>query len=162
MIYILWLNYLDENNVHYNIINHPIAFTAQGIAHAAHISGKMFAKSVLLKVDGKLTMMVLPAHMKIDIEAVKGYFKADDVTMASESEFKSYFPDCEIGGMPPFGHLYGLDVYVSKELSNDNYIAFNAGNHSELVVISFLDFKKLESPTVMDFTYVDNFDKLDY
>ena len=155
-------DYLDDNNVHYNIINHPIAFSAQGIAHAAHISGKMFAKSILLKIDGKITMMVLPAHMKIDVDAVKGYFKANSVTFAKEDEFKNYFPDCEIGGMSPFGHLYGIDVYVAEELSKDNYIAFNAGNHSELVVISYLDFKKLESPKVVNFTNIERFDKLNF
>ena len=100
--------------------------------------------------------------MKVDIKSVREFFNARKVSIAREDEFKSFFPDCEIGGMPPFGHLYGIEVFVSKELSNDNYIAFNAGNHSELIVISYLDFKKLENPKIMDFSYIESFDKLKY
>ena len=41
------------------------------------------------------------------------------------------FPGCEIGGMPPFGNLYGMEVYVSDKLAEDEEIAFNAGSHTE-------------------------------
>ena len=45
------------------------------------------------------------------------------------------FPECEVGAEPPFGNLYGMDVYVSELLAHEPEIAFNAGTHTELNVI---------------------------
>ncbi|MCA9245790.1 MAG: YbaK/EbsC family protein, partial [Planctomycetales bacterium] len=69
-----------------------------------------------------------------------------------EEEFKGDFPDCEPGGMPPFGNLYGMRVFVSRPLTDDEAIAFNAGTHTELVGMAFEDFRRLVEPTVGDFS----------
>jgi len=65
---------------------------------------------------------------------------------------KDKFPDCEIGFMPPFGNLYGMDVYVDKYLTEDREIAFNAGAHLELFKMSYQDFEKLVKPKVLRFS----------
>ncbi|HYY16058.1 MAG TPA: YbaK/EbsC family protein, partial [Gammaproteobacteria bacterium] len=49
--------------------------------------------------------------------------------LATESEFQGKFPGCEVGAMPPFGNLYGMDVHVSKRLMEDKEITFNADFH---------------------------------
>ena len=67
---------------------------------------------------------------------------------AGEKEFAGLFPECEIGAMPPFGNLFGMDVYVSEELAADDEIAFNAGAHNELLRLSYEDYKKLVHPKV--------------
>jgi len=51
--------------------------------------------------------------------------------------------------MPPFGNLYGMDVFVDETLAEDKEIAFNAGTHRELVRMSFEDFQRLAKPTLM-------------
>lgn len=48
--------------------------------------------------------------------------------------------------MPPFGHLYDLDVYVEDTLADQENIAFNAGTHSDLIEMSYKDFERLERP----------------
>jgi Ala-tRNA(Pro) deacylase len=50
--------------------------------------------------------------------------------------------------MPPFGNLYGLDVYVAEPLPEDTEIAFNAGTHTELIQLPYSDFERLASPKV--------------
>jgi len=50
--------------------------------------------------------------------------------------------------MPPFGNLYGMEVYVSEELEEDDEIAFNAGAHTELLRLPYRDFRRLVSPVV--------------
>jgi len=73
-------------------------------------------------------------------------------TLASEHEFEELFPDCELGAMPPFGNLYGMDVYVSGSLTEDEEIAFNAGSHSELIRMAFRDFERLVHPKIVHFS----------
>lgn len=139
-------NYLDSHNVHYKTIHHPVSYTAQEIAAAAHIPGKDLAKTIIVKVDGQLAMIVEPAHIKINLRALKKFFKAKNLELAREYEFKDKFPECELGAMPPFGELYGMGVYVDKKLAKDEDIAFNAGNHADLIKMSWKDFATLVHP----------------
>ena len=88
---------------------------------------QQFAKTVMLKVDGKLAMMVMPAAYRVDLTRLSRALGGDMVELASEAEFKDAFPDCELGAMPPFGNLYGMPVYVDSRLAQQPEIAFNAG-----------------------------------
>jgi len=146
------ISYLDENNVKYIILKHSPAYASQEIAELAHIPGKELAKSVILNLDGKITMAVLPASYHIDFQLLEEATGATRLSLASEDDFKNLFIDCETGAMPPFGNLYGIDVYVAKSLTEDKEIFFNAGNHSELIKMSYQDFEKLVKPKVLKFS----------
>jgi Ala-tRNA(Pro) deacylase len=145
-------DFLDENGVKYITISHSRAFTAQEIAAIAHIPGKEMAKTVMVKVDGKMAMAVLPASHRVDFDRLKTLLGAKSVELASEDEFKAAFPSCEVGAMPPFGNLYGMDTYVSKGLVDDDEIVFNAGLHTELIRLSYKDYDKLVTPKVLKFS----------
>lgn len=145
--------YLDSNKIKYVTISHSSAFTAQEIAASAHIPGKKLAKTVLIKIDGKMAMAVLPASNKVDFDLLKETIGSENVRLAYEQEFMDKFPDCEIGAMPPFGNLYGMDIYVAKSLTEDEEIAFNACTHSELIKMSYADFEKLVNPKILDFSF---------
>lgn len=144
--------YLDSKNIKYVSIYHAAASTSQRIAATSHIPGKELAKTVMLKVDGKMAMAVLPSSSNINFESFKRAAKAEKVELASELAFINLFPDCEVGAMPPFGNLYGIDVYVADILSNDEEIAFNAGTHTELIRMAYNDFVKVVNPKVAEFT----------
>ncbi len=141
--------YLDQENIKYISINHSTAFTAQEVAQLAHIPGDEMAKTVIVKIDGKQVMVVLPAPDHIDLELLGGALGAKNVSLATETEFMPQFSECEIGAMPPFGNLYQMDVYVEEALSQDEMIAFNACSHSELIEMSYVDFASLVKPEVM-------------
>ena len=141
--------FLDQNNIKYLVISHSVAYTAQGIAATAHIPGKELAKTVMVLVDGRLAMAVVPASTRVDLTRLKRYLGADVVELASEAEFRDRFPDCETGAMPPFGNLYGMAVFADESLTHDKEIAFNAGSHRELVRMSFSDFQRLVNPALM-------------
>ena len=143
--------FLDLNHVPYITISHSPAYTAQGIAASAHVKGKELAKTVMVKVDGKLAMAVLPAPYKVDFELLRKQLKSDKVELATEQEFEKVFPGCEVGAMPPFGNLYGINVYVAESLTEDESIAFNAGSHTELIRMSYSDFNRLVHPTILAF-----------
>jgi Ala-tRNA(Pro) deacylase len=141
--------FLDENNVKYQIIPHSPAYTAQEIAQVAHIAGQDLAKTVIIKLDGKLAMLVVPAHQMINFMALKEMLGAKKLELASEYEFQDCFKDCEVGAMPPFGNLYKMDVFVEDSLLKDKEISFNAGNHKELVKMNYDDWATLVKPRVV-------------
>lgn len=132
-------------------VRHRHAFTGvygPGNRCLAHIHGKDLAKTVIVKVDGKLAMAVVPASHKVRLDHLRSTVGAKHVELASEQDFKDKFPGCDIGAMPPFGNLYDMDVYVSETLSQDEEIAFNAGSHTELIQLPYQDFERLVHPKV--------------
>ncbi len=144
--------FLNQHNIKYIIIKHSSAFTAQEIAASAHISGKELAKTVMIKFDGKMAMAVLPASYKISFDDLKEVLGVEKVRLAYEQEFMDKFPDCEVGAMPPFGNLYGMEVYVAESLTDDEEIAFNACSHTELIRMNYIDFEELVKPKRIKFS----------
>jgi len=141
--------FLDMHNVKYVVTSHSVAYTAAGIAALTHIPGRELAKTVIVKVNGTLAMAVVSASQRVDMEVLKAATGAPTVELATESEFKERFPDCEVGAMPPFGNLYGMTVYAEDGLSKDKEIAFNAGSHHELVRMAWADYEKLVQPKLL-------------
>jgi len=144
--------FLDANKVKYVTIRHSTAFTAQETAASAHIPGKELAKTVVLRIDGRMTIAVLPASHKLDLPLLKEAVAAHDVEIAREADFKDLFPGCDTGAMPPFGNLYGMDVLVDALLAENTEIAFNACSHSELVKLKYDDYVKLAKPKIASFS----------
>jgi Ala-tRNA(Pro) deacylase len=142
------MEYLDKNGIQYEVINHPLAYTAQGVAAAAHIAGRDVAKTVIVKIDGKPVMTVLPAPRRLDLQELRKVAGTENGELASEQEFAEMFPDCQPGAEPPFGNLYGIETIVSDRLGEDEKISFNAGSHTECIRLSYRDFEGLVHPKV--------------
>ncbi|EKF73818.1 hypothetical protein A11A3_11433 [Alcanivorax hongdengensis A-11-3] len=136
-------DFLDNNDVYYHCYNHPPAMTAAEVAQASHIPGEYMAKAVIVNVDGEMVMAVLPAHIYLDPERMAQSLQAQTVTLATEEQFADRFPLCELGGEPPFGNLYGMKVYVDDTLIKHDWLAFNAGTHTEVIKMGMGDFLRL-------------------
>ncbi|MGA2856466.1 MAG: YbaK/EbsC family protein [Candidatus Sulfotelmatobacter sp.] len=145
--------FLDSHNVKYMVVSHSVAYTAQGIAALVHLSGKKLAKTVMVRIDGKLAMAVVPASFHVDLDLLRTAAGAQTVEIATEKEFKDAFPDCETGAMPPFGNLYGMAVYADASFSQNEEITFNAGTHRELVRMAWADVVRLVNPKVVNLTH---------
>ena len=139
-------DFLDKNDVKYVSITHSKAFTAMDIAESAHIRGRDIAKTVVVKVDGRLALAVVPGTRKVDVERLRQGAGATTVELAKEPDFQGDFPGCELGAMPPFGNLFQMDVFVEPSLARDEEIAFNAGSHTELIRMRYQDFERLVRP----------------
>jgi len=142
---------LDSQNIKYTIITHSVAYTAQGIAALTHIPGQELAKTVIVNMDDALAMAVLPASCQVDLAALRAATGAKSVTLAREADFMHRFPGCETGAMPPFGNLYGVQVFVEESLTKDKEIAFNAGSHRELMRLAYEDFARVVKPKLLQF-----------
>lgn len=144
------IEFLDENEVPYETLPHSEAFTAQETAAAAHVPGKDLAKTVMVRIDGDMAMVVLPSTLRVSLEKLEHATGAGAVELAGEDEFRDLFPTCEPGAMPPFGNLWDMQVFVDQHLREDERIAFAAGSHHELVRLAYADFEELVEPVVAE------------
>lgn len=140
--------FLDSNGVKYVTVKHSPAYTAQEIAALAHVPGREWAKTVMVKLDGKMVMAVVPASTRVIFDLLKLAAGAATAELATEQEFRDLCPGCEIGAMPPFGNLFQMPVYMDQALAEDEEIAFSAGTHTEMIRLPFDDFARLVNPTI--------------
>jgi len=143
--------FLDDNQVGYDVMHHDPAFTAQELAARMHISGYEFVKVVVVKLDGAIALVALPAPLRINFRALAEAAGAKRCSLASEEEFQQLFPDCELGAMPPFGNLYNLLTFVDQDVTHNENIVINAGTHAEAIRLRYADFSRLVRPRVVRF-----------
>lgn len=142
---------LRDHHVRFEVHGHPLAYTAQEVAAAEHVPGRLVAKVVIAFADDRMVMLALPAPEKVDLLKLAEQMCTDNVRLASEEEFADVFADCETGTMPPFGNLYGMPVFVDKRLAEDDRIVFQAGTHTHTIELDYAAFSDLVHPHVADF-----------
>jgi Ala-tRNA(Pro) deacylase len=141
--------FLDKNNIKYRIQKHETAFTSMEVAASAHIAGRKVAKTIIMVIDDVMKMMVLPSTHHIDFDQIREVMNAGYARLATEIEFEDKFPDCELGAMPPFGNLYDMETIISEVLTDEDEIAFDAGTHDEVIIMSYNDYQRLVDPVVL-------------
>ncbi|MDR9451289.1 MAG: YbaK/EbsC family protein [Acidimicrobiia bacterium] len=141
--------HLISHGVGYQVQEHPPAYTAQEVAAVEHVSGKEFAKPVIVNADGRLIMIVLPANRLLDLDKLKALLNSDHVRLAREDEFAPIFDDCERGAEPPFGNLYGLPTIVDSCLTSEE-VVFNAGSHTKTMKLATIEYLGLVHPETAD------------
>jgi Ala-tRNA(Pro) deacylase len=144
-------NYLERFNVRYQITEHPITFTSQGLAQAEHVSGHQVIKPVLIEADGQMILCALPACGRVDLDALRDELEACDVRLADETDMKQVFKDCELGAEPPIGALFGLPTIADESLLGQRKVTFQAGTHREAVTMSMEDYRRLAQPGIGHF-----------
>ncbi len=144
-------DFLDSQHIDYECVPHTQAYAAQEVAETLHVPGRRFAKPIVLDADGRLVMAVVPATHRLDLRELKEKLGAKELALAPEGELVKFCPDCELGAFPPFGRLYGMDVWVDKTLSESEEITFNAGSHTEAIRMKSADFLRLAAPHLARF-----------
>jgi Ala-tRNA(Pro) deacylase len=142
--------FLGDQHVAYSVLHHRPAYTAQEEASVAHVPGWQWAKTVACLADKRPILAVVPAPCLVDFDRLREIAGAKDIRLASEREFGSLYPDCELGAMPPLGPLYGQQVFIDRTLATDGDIVFDAGSHSDAVKVKYDDFARAVRPTVGD------------
>jgi Ala-tRNA(Pro) deacylase len=145
------LELLDRAGVWYSHTGHPLAFTALEVAAAEHLSPHKLAKTVVYAGDSGYGMAVLPADCLVDKDALGGFLDDSSVRLANELELGQLFPGCDLGSMPPFGSLFHLPVIVDASVAEQEFIAFNAGTHRDVIHMTYADFAELVAPVLSKF-----------
>jgi Ala-tRNA(Pro) deacylase len=145
-------DFLDSQNVPYEALHHSQAFTAQEVAHSLHVSGKKCVKAVVAERDCEKILVVMPASHRLNFQELKAALRAHQLEMLVESELVGLFPDCDLGAIPPFGNLYGIDVWVDRAVASTERIVVCAGTHEDCIRMRYSDFAKLTRPFVGHFS----------
>jgi Ala-tRNA(Pro) deacylase len=144
-------SYLDNHKIPYEVVSHLRAYTAHDVAQKVDVSGDLVAKVVVVKADKYFVMTVLPSTWRVDLKRLRDALEAREVRLATEAECANLFPDCQVGTMPPFGNLYGMEVYVDQLLTEDESIVFEAGTYVGAIKLLYKDFAGLVRPKVAVF-----------
>jgi len=142
-------DYLDSHSIQYVSVEHSVAYTAKEIAERVNIKGDQMAKTVMVSLDGAMSMVVLPASCRIRWDRFMKAMGTELVSLSSEEEFQDRFPDCEVGAMPPFGDLFDMPIYMYEGFDEDGEIAFRAGTHHEIIKMRFTDYLGLANPMTL-------------
>lgn len=145
--------YLRENKVPYETLTHAEVYTMQEVAAALHVPGMQVAKVVMVKADGKMAMLVVPAPSRLNFAQVRELLGAKKVSLAKEEDFAGLFPDCMTGAMPPFGNLYDLPLYVDQASAEQENIVFRVGTHRDTMKVAYQDYARVAEPTVGEFAW---------
>ncbi len=141
--------YLKQQNVKYKLISHPHTGSSMETAEVAHVPGDALAKGVLVKSNDEYFMVVIPSDYYVELETVRKLL-VKEVEMATETELSEQFPDCEVGAIPPLGHVYGIDTIwdPTTSLGTQDRVYFEAGDHQHLVRVTGEQFHELMAPAV--------------
>ncbi|MCP4407761.1 MAG: YbaK/EbsC family protein [Gammaproteobacteria bacterium] len=134
--------YLEQENVHYQVLAHSYTRCSAQTAQAAHIPGDQLAKSVLLEDEEGYLMAVIPSTHRVEIGKLHKQLNRN-LGLATEQELDMLFDDCEIGAVPPVGQAYGIEVIVDDTMCLNPDVYFEAGDHTDLIHISGKDFGTL-------------------
>jgi Ala-tRNA(Pro) deacylase len=67
------------------------------------------------------------------------------IVLASEQNLYDLFEDCTVGAVPPLGDAYDIDVIFDNNLYERDDVYFEAGDHTDLIHVSGVDFRDLLS-----------------
>lgn len=140
---LLLVDYLQRSRAQYNLCTVPAAYTAEESARLARIPPRRFAKVVVVRADTELLLVVMPAHYHLVRPALCDELKAQSVELATERDFRRRFPRCEVGAIPPFGHLFGFRALLVSAFEEFGDIFCKAGTHNEILRMPFFEFQRL-------------------
>lgn len=91
-------------------------------------------------------MLVVPGDLKFSMNKVKELLNAKDIRFATEKEVAEITDGVQLGGVPPFGNLFDLPVYVDTKVLKNEKIIFNAGDKRVSIAITTRDYETLVNP----------------
>ena len=144
-------DFLDKNNIDYEFKEHEPVRTSEEAAAVRGEDIKIGAKALLLKADDRFVMVVLSAAKRIDSKALKKIFSVKSLRFATSEEVEEK-TGCEPGGVPPFAHVFGLDLVVDKSIMQNEFMAFNAGERTKSLKIKTQDYVQLLKPRIEEFS----------
>jgi Ala-tRNA(Pro) deacylase len=143
-------DFLNGAGVDFRSIYHDRAFTTQDVAELSHVPGRYMAKTIIVQLDGRMVMAVVPATALLNLGKLIVQSGSHSARLAEESEFRNLFDGCQTGAVPPFGNLFGMPTFVDRRFEREEHIAFNAGTHTDVFVIRYSDYARLVRPLIVD------------
>jgi len=146
--------FLKENKIQYQELNHRTVYTAHDKAATLKVKEKSIGKTLLIKTDRDLALVLIPGNKNFD----KGKFKktvndwrkktnqkpVKNIDFASETLMKNNLKGIKVGAVPPFGKLWKLPAFIDKTLGKEKEVILNSGNYNSSIKIKQKEFKKMD------------------
>ena len=120
---------LGDKGIAYEIHDHEPVYTNPAMAEALGVSEAETVKSLVVKTkEGNLAVVVLPGNARMDWKRAAAGLGTKKVSFA-KPEVVSEQVGCDVGCVPPFGHLVSLPVAMEPGLRSAGDLYFNPGRH---------------------------------
>lgn len=134
---------LQQQGIDYEIREHEPVYTNPAMADALGVSEAETVKSLVLTTKEKdMVVLVMPGDKKVDWKKAAKTVGSKKVSFA-KPEAVSEAVGCEVGCVPPFGHLSKLPVFFDGQMLHKQYVFFNPGVHHKSFKVASRDLKKL-------------------
>ncbi len=134
---------MEEEKISIEAVEHEPVYTNPAMALALGIKESQTVKSLVLKTkEGKFAVLVLPGDKKMDWKVVASQLNTKKIEFAKPEEVLQLI-GCEVGCVPPFGHLTEVPIYMDKELLKKDTVYFNPGVHNKSFKVKAWDLRKL-------------------
>ena len=114
------------------------------------------AKAMIIRVKSngnrKFAMLVLPGDLRFNNEKVRTALNANDIRFATPEEINEVTGGVQIGGVPPFGNLFNIEVVADPKIFENEKIIFNAGDRRYSIAMRSEDYKKIVNPKIKEIT----------
>lgn len=147
-------NLLLKNKCWFEAFEHEAVKTSEEAAklrpnYSLHQGAKAMIVQIKVQKKAMFVMLVLPGDLKFDSKKVKALLQTKDLRFATEEEIEKLTEGIKIGGVPPFGNLFGLEVIADPSLFDNEKIIFNAGDRRFSIAMKSQDFKNLVNPQIV-------------
>ena len=144
-------NFLRRQGVEFQVLRHAPVFTSEQAAAVRGVPLASGAKALVCKMEDRFALFVIPADRKLDGKRVRQTLGSRSLRFATVEEL-SQLTGLAPGAVPPFGHLFGLATYCDSRMAGGEKINFNAGDHSISVSMRWVEYLRVENPTLGSFT----------
>jgi Ala-tRNA(Pro) deacylase len=138
-------DYLAEQQINFERLLHPPAYSAQKRAKYLGLPGSQVAKSVMLAGPKGYFLAVLPATHRVDTKALSEQL-GGPVRLANDREIADIFRDCEWGVVSPFGTRYGIPTLLEDSIQADTQLVLETHSQFEAIRVLCRDFERMEKP----------------
>jgi len=150
---------LHENGVEYKAFEHEAVCTSEeAAAIRPEYTISQGAKALIVRIkkrgipkelEKQFVQIVVPGDAKFDPKKARAELNAKDIRFAHEAEVIELTNGVVPGGVPPFGILWNLPVYVEKTLLDNEEIIFNAGDRSFSISMKSKDYIDIVKPEIV-------------
>ncbi|MFH1564988.1 MAG: YbaK/EbsC family protein [bacterium] len=152
-------NYLEENKIKFEELAHKTVYTAHDAAQTLKAKLQEIGKPLVVKVDGKYMLILLPANRQLDIAKLKAKLGAKKIEIVSEKVMAKTLK-LKKEAVGAFGKLRQLKVYVDKNVLKNKKVILATSDFTKSIKMAVKDFVKLEEAVVGEVSKTKEFKKV--
>ena len=144
---------LDREGATYRVFKHEAEGRTEFISKIRGNRIEQAIKSMVVQVrmskkENRYFLANVPGDCRVDFDAIKTYFKATGIGMASR-EKAEMLTGCVIGSIPPFSFDDQLGVLADPRIKENEEVVFNAGSLEKSIFMKMEDYFRIANPLVV-------------